>query len=145
MTTPASSLSVPPVEPPDSLGDDVAAAFDSTGDHALQPPSSFAPFERWAVTIVLLAMSIMPVLQMLIRKVSGADLGATVWVQHGTLWVGFLGALLASARGKHLGLSTVEFLPKKHQAWARIFSATLTAAVVSLLAVASLNLVLADR
>jgi tripartite ATP-independent transporter DctM subunit len=37
---------------------------------------------------------------------------AAVYVQSGTLWIGCLGALLAAAGGKHLGLATTNFMDR---------------------------------
>ena len=66
--------------------------------------------------------------------------------EHLTLWVGFLGALLATATNHHLALSTVEMLPKgRVQNLARNFGASVTALVCGVLAYASLDLLLADR
>ncbi len=136
MNAPASTLpAVPPAAPPPSSG---------------VPPATSAPasaVESWAVTIILLAMTALPVLQALARKIAHSDLaGAAVYVQHGTLWIGFLGALLATARGKHLGLSTVDMLPAgRWRTGARLFGAMVTTAVVALLAYASFKLVQADR
>ncbi len=110
------------------------------------PHSIFTLLESWAVTVVLLAMALVPVTQTVMRKLFGADLpGSSVWVQHGTLWIGFLGALVATGRGKHLGLSTVELLPERARLGARIFGAMVTTAVVALLAYAAFELVQADR
>ena len=51
-------------------------------------------------------MVILPVLEMVLRKVLGSGVpGGTVYVQHLTLWLGFLGALGATSAGKHLGLA----------------------------------------
>jgi len=115
----------------------------------LSPPAShsiFTLFESWAVTVVLLVMALVPAIQTLMRKVFGQDLpGSSVWVQHGTLWIGFLGALVATGRGKHLALSTVELLPERARPAARIFGAMVTTAVVALLAYAAFELVKADR
>ncbi len=106
-----------------------------------------AALEGWTITVILLAMTAAPVAQALARKLFHADMpGAAVWVQHGTLWVGFLGALLATGRGKHLGLSTVEMLPAgRWRTGARLFGAMATTAVVALLSYAAVKLVLADR
>ncbi len=46
-------------------------------------------------------------------------------VQHLTLWVGFLGALLAAGTGRHLALSTVEAIP---EGWPRRFASILARA-----------------
>jgi tripartite ATP-independent transporter DctM subunit len=69
-------------------------------------------FERVLVSLLLLAMIALPALSTLSRRVLGRELpGASVLAQHITLWVGFLGALLATASGRHLGLSTLGVLP----------------------------------
>jgi C4-dicarboxylate transporter, DctM subunit len=128
---------------------DLSAAPEHSGAQPHDPPaphSIFTWFESWAVTFVLLGMALVPVTQTVMRKLFGADLpGSSVWVQHGTLWIGFLGALVATGRGKHLGLSTVELLPERARLAARIFGAMVTTAVVALLAYAAFELVKADR
>ena len=62
--------------------------------------------------------------------------------QHITLWVGFLGALLATASGHHLALSTLDLVP---EGWPRrppgFFTAAVSAAACALLAWASVRLV----
>src|ERR1700733_6623494 len=122
---------------------DLSMADDSSNAHSEPAPQSiFSLAESWAVTVVLLAMALVPVTQTLLRKLFAADLpGSSVWVQHGTLWIGFLGALIATGRGKHLGLSTVELLPERARLGARIFGAMVTTAVVALLAYAAFELV----
>ncbi|MHB1846570.1 MAG: TRAP transporter large permease [Deltaproteobacteria bacterium] len=99
------------------------------------------------VTVVLLCMTALPVAEALARKLFHADLaGAAVYVQHGTLWVGFLGALLATGQGKHLGLSVAEMLPEgRPRLWARLFSGMVTTAVLALLCYAAFELVKADK
>jgi tripartite ATP-independent transporter DctM subunit len=67
------------------------------------------------------------------------------YTQHLTLWVGFLGAMLATATERHLALTTVEFLPARWQRPARGYSHLVSALVMAVLAYASLNLLLADR
>jgi C4-dicarboxylate transporter, DctM subunit len=128
--------------------------MNATAEQMTSPSEPMAPagvakptaFEGWVVTVILLLMTVLPVAQAVSRKLFGVDLaGSAVYVQHGTLWVGFLGALLATARGKHLGLSTVEMLPDGAlRAAARVFGAMVTTGVIALLAYASVKLVQAD-
>jgi tripartite ATP-independent transporter DctM subunit len=100
-------------------------------------------FERALVTVLLLAMIALPAASTLARRFLGRDLpGASVLAQHITLWVGFLGALLATASERHLGLSTLGVLPdgplrRSLHAFGQIASA----AACALLAWASLQLV----
>src|SRR5262249_53730347 len=68
--------------------------------------------ERWAIVAISLAMVSLPVAEMLARKLLGRGVpGGTVYTQHCTLWLGFLGAIVATANGRHLGLATGHLLP----------------------------------
>jgi tripartite ATP-independent transporter DctM subunit len=67
-------------------------------------------------------------------------------VQHLTLWLGFLGALAATAAGKHLGLATTNFVP--HGRWrtaALQLGSMVAAATCLVLAYASYKVVMANR
>ena len=79
--------------------------------------------ERWMLVGIVLTMVALPTLEAVVRKTgdvarhfglgvtwSGVP-GAASYTEHLTLWVGFLGALLATATGHHLALSTVDLLP----------------------------------
>lgn len=98
------------------------------------------------VGLLGLVMVVLPVLQTFARRVLDADIpSASVVVSHLTLWVGFLGALLATGSNKHLALSTAEAIPK---GWPRRAATTVTraasAGVCALLAIAALDVVKAD-
>ncbi|HTP25112.1 MAG TPA: hypothetical protein VMK12_05550, partial [Anaeromyxobacteraceae bacterium] len=65
--------------------------------------------EGAAVGVLLIAMIALPAGETLARRLLGRGLtGSGILVQHITLWVGFLGALLATGREKHLALATAE-------------------------------------
>ncbi len=102
--------------------------------------------ERALVALLLLLMVLLPAASTLARRLFGRELpGSSVLAQHITLWVGFLGALLATASGRHLALSTLEVVPA---GWprrsARIFGQAVSSATCALLAWASLQLVRAE-
>jgi C4-dicarboxylate transporter, DctM subunit len=102
--------------------------------------------ERALVALLLLAMILLPAFSTISRRLTGRELaGATVLAQHITLWVGFLGAMLATISGKHLALSTLGVLPK---GWPRrtaaFFGQTVSAVTCALLAWASIRLVRAE-
>jgi len=104
-------------------------------------------FERWALVVIVLAMILLPTLEAAVRRFTGSGVpGAAVYTQHLTLWVGFLGAMLATSTGHHLALSTVDFL---REGWprelARAFDSAVTTLVCALLAYASLDMVLLDK
>ncbi len=103
--------------------------------------------ERWALVLIVLAMVILPTLEAAVRRLTGGSVpGAAVYTEHLTLWVGFLGAMLATATGHHLALSTVEFLPEgRPRLYARAFGNAVTTLVCAVLAYASLDMVLLDK
>lgn len=98
------------------------------------------------VGLLGLVMIAIPAAETLARRFLGSEVpGASVVVQNLTLWVGFLGALLAAGSGRHLALSTAEVIPA---GWPRRAASVLTratsAAVSALLAYASWKMVRAD-
>jgi tripartite ATP-independent transporter DctM subunit len=102
--------------------------------------------ERVLVAFLLLAMVLLPAFSTVSRRLTGRELpGASVLAQHITLWVGFLGALLATVSGHHLALSTLDVVPA---GWprraARFFGQAVSAATCALLAWASVVLVRAE-
>jgi C4-dicarboxylate transporter, DctM subunit len=104
-------------------------------------------FERWALVAIVLAMVLLPTLETAVRRFTGSGVpGAMVYTEHLTLWVGFLGAMLATASGHHLALSTVDFLPAgRPRELARAFGSAVTTLVCAFLAYASLDMLLLDK
>ncbi|MFQ5658053.1 MAG: TRAP transporter small permease, partial [Candidatus Methylomirabilales bacterium] len=96
-----------------------------------------------ALTVAaLLTMGILPVLEMVLRTLFHTGIpGTSGYVQNLTLWVGFLGAMIASRERRHLNLSTGMVLPPKLQGIATILAATASTAVASGLFWASLQFV----
>ena len=110
-------------------------------------PANGAPqgtrVERALVTFLLLAMMALPAASSLSRRLWNHELpGSSQLAQHITLWVGFLGALLSTLTGRHLGLSTLDVMPA---GWPRraaaFFGQAVSAATCALLAWASVRLV----
>jgi len=99
--------------------------------------------ERGVLTFLLLAMIALPAASTLSRRFLGRELpGASVLAQHITLWVGFLGALLATASGRHLSLSTLGVIPSRLvRRVGHAFGHSVSAAACALLAWASVLLV----
>ncbi|WP_242394012.1 TRAP transporter large permease [Anaeromyxobacter oryzisoli] len=102
--------------------------------------------ERGLVTLLLLAMILLPAASTVARRFLGHELpGSSILAQHITLWVGFIGALLATATNHHLALSTIELLPQGRPRRAAIFyTQAVSAAICALLAWASVELVQAE-
>lgn len=104
-------------------------------------------FEKGSVVAILMAMMLLPVLEMAARWIFHQGIpGAVLYTQQLTLWVAFLGALLAAANGRHLRLATGGMLPgEKLQRAGALISAALSVAVCALLALASAHIVAIDR
>jgi tripartite ATP-independent transporter DctM subunit len=121
----------------------------ATGEPATAEPavSALARVEGGAVGVLLLAMVAIPAGETLSRRFLGRGLpGSAILVQHLTLWVGFLGALLATGAGKHLALSTAEAIPAGlPRRSAALLTRMISTAVCALLAYASFELVSAER
>ena len=102
--------------------------------------------EDWLTATALLAMGILPVLELALRTFFDTGIpGSSGYVQHLTLWVGFLGAMIASREHSHLTLSgSVAFLPRHLQRTGTVFAATVSTAVASGLFWASLQFVRAE-
>ena len=102
--------------------------------------------ESTAVVAILVLMALIPVAESLLRRFTGFSIpGASLYVQHLTLWAGFVGALLAAGTRKHLALATGTFLPAgRFRDAATIFVGGLSAGICALLAWASAVMVKAD-
>jgi tripartite ATP-independent transporter DctM subunit len=118
----------------------------SSAATAQQPEKLGTSVERALVALLLLAMVLLPAVSTVSRRLIGRELpGSAVLAQHITLWVGFLGALLATVTGHHLALSTLGVI---RAGWprnaARFFGEAVSAAACALLAWASVQLVRAE-
>lgn len=93
------------------------------------------------------AMSLLPVGELLSRQLglSGGIPGSSVFVQHLTLWVAFLGATLAAASDRFLAVSSNTFLPEKWIPRVRVVTSFVTAAVALCLSWGSLQFVMETR
>lgn len=91
----------------------------------------------------LLAMGLLPVAEMAVRGITGSGIpGLQGFVQHLTLWVAFLGAMLATREGRHLSLSTgLKIFPDRIQHAGDMLAAAATAAVSAGLFWASFQMV----
>jgi tripartite ATP-independent transporter DctM subunit len=99
--------------------------------------------ERALLVACLVSMVALPAASTLSRRFLGRELpGSSVLAQHITLWVGFLGALLATATDHHLALSTLGLVPAgAPRRIARFLTQAVSAAATALLAWASVKLV----
>jgi tripartite ATP-independent transporter DctM subunit len=103
--------------------------------------------EESVAATALLLMAALPIVELVARPILGAGIrGSTIFVQHLTLWVAFLGAALAAREGRLLALATSTFLPGgRWRRAAEVFAGSLGAAVATLLVVGGLQLVRSER
>jgi tripartite ATP-independent transporter DctM subunit len=99
--------------------------------------------EDFVAVAALALMASLPVLELLLRTLFGAGLPGTVgYVQHLTLWVGFLGAVVAARKRRHLSLAAAFVaLPEMLHRWGGRLAAVASTAVACGLAVASYDFV----
>ena len=102
--------------------------------------------EDMVLAIVLVSMAFIPVVELVGRTwFSTGILGATEYLQHLTLWLGFLGAMLATREGKHLKIvADIHWLPPRVRPVVHSLRAFISAAVCVGLFCASLALVVAE-
>src|SRR5205085_11783501 len=102
--------------------------------------------ERGLAIVAISLMSLLPVAEVVSRRLGFDGIpGSSVFVQHLTLWVAFLGASLTAASDRLLSLSANTLLPEKWGTPVRLFTSGLTASVALCLAWASLQFVLTQR
>ncbi len=96
--------------------------------------------------IALLSMALLPVVELVGRTCFGTGIpGATEYLRHLTLWIGFLGAMLAAREGKHLKIdAALSWLPPRASRIVDCIGAFISAAVCAGLFGASLELVVAE-
>jgi C4-dicarboxylate transporter DctM subunit len=102
--------------------------------------------EDAVLAIALLLMALIPVVELAGRTwFSTGIVGATEYLQHLTLWIGFLGAMLATREGKHLKIAAaLNSFPPRISRVADCMGAFISAAVCAGLFGASLELVVAE-
>jgi tripartite ATP-independent transporter DctM subunit len=106
-----------------------------------------ARLEDAIATIALMAMAILPLLEIVLRRAFGVGIpGSGPIVQHLVLWVGFLGGAIAARDGKLLALASGTFIPEgRWRRAAEIFSAAVASCMAALLAWGGVQLFLNER
>jgi tripartite ATP-independent transporter DctM subunit len=111
--------------------------------------STFWPhrLEDWIVASALVAMAVLPLAEIVLRRLGTSGIpGSIPFVQHLTLWVGFLGAAVAARENRLLALATGTLLPDgRVRRVAAILTATVAAAVTAALLVGAIELVRNER
>jgi tripartite ATP-independent transporter DctM subunit len=122
-------------------------------DTANSSPGFFGRLFWWAgraedaiLIILLFLMALIPVIERLGRAWVGIGIpGATEYLRHLTLWIAFLGAVLATRENKHLRISApLHWLPPNVRSIVEYIEAFISSAVCIGLFGASLQLVIAE-
>jgi C4-dicarboxylate transporter DctM subunit len=102
--------------------------------------------EQIPLVLALGLAVVLPLVDAIGRPLGGFHIpGSASYVQMLTLWLAFVGGLVATREGKHLTLSTAELFGDGRAAKiARIFAYSVAAATVGILAYASAQVVIAD-
>jgi C4-dicarboxylate transporter, DctM subunit len=110
-----------------------------------RPVGALARFEEILLTLVLLAMVLIPIAEIVLRRLGTTGIsGSTALVQHGTLLVGMIGAAVAARERRLLALATASFLRGRGRRIAVLVASGFGAAVAVHLAVASLKFVITE-
>jgi tripartite ATP-independent transporter DctM subunit len=105
-----------------------------------------ALLEDGVAAAALAAMVALPLVEIAVRRLFGVGVpGSGPFVQHLTLWVGFLGAAIAAREGKLLSLATGAAVPRQARRAAAVFSAAVAACMATILAYGAVQLVIAER
>jgi tripartite ATP-independent transporter DctM subunit len=103
-------------------------------------------FEDGIAATALAAMVVLPLAEIIARRLFGVGLpGSGPFVQHLTLWIGFLGAAIAAREGKLLALATGTFVPERWRRATTAFASAVAACMATILAMGAVQLVLSER
>lgn len=97
------------------------------------------------VSIILMAIVLLPLLEIGSRPLGLGINGSISYVRHATLWFGFLGALLAAKAKRHISLGVSSFLTGRGRKLADIVANTLAVIVCLVLANAAFDMLMAER
>jgi C4-dicarboxylate transporter DctQ subunit len=84
---------------------------------------SLLRFENFLIILLLSVMVLFAFFQVILRNVlSTGILWADIFLRHLVLWVGFIGASLATRESKHINIDILtRFVPKSKQSYFKIF------------------------
>lgn len=112
------------------------------------PDSSrrFPPLEEIALTAILLLMAALPIAEIVLRLLGTRGIsGSGTIVQHCTLALSMVGAVVAARRGRLLTMGTAAYIPRRLMPYSTVVAAAGAAAVSALLCVAATRFVISER
>jgi tripartite ATP-independent transporter DctM subunit len=94
----------------------------------------------------LAIMTLLPILEIVGRRLLGQGVpGSVLFVQSLTLWVAFLGAMIAARQRRHLALATTAFLPASVRGVGSLVASAVSTGVTAILAWTAVHVVLNER
>lgn len=102
--------------------------------------------ERGITSAAMLALGVLPVLELALRGLFNTGIpGSFAYVQNLTLWVGFLGAMIASSDKLHLNVAIgIDYMPERYQRIAAVVVGAVSTGVAVSLFWASAQFVYAE-
>jgi C4-dicarboxylate transporter DctM subunit len=99
-----------------------------------------------SATIILLAIVLLPLVEIGSRPIFGQGISGSInYVRHATLWIGFLGAVMAARAKRHISLGVSSFLSGRGKTLTDVIANVLAVITCLVLANAALDMVLAER
>jgi len=104
-------------------------------------------FENLAVVIILLAMAALPMAEVIAREIFRSSIpGAIVTVRHLTLWIGFVGAMLAARENRLLSFTgETTWLRDRWGQWTGVIAGIASVGITITLMFASYKLMATER
>ncbi len=102
---------------------------------------NLAYFETALIVLILSVVVLMAFLQVFLRNIfSTGILWADIFLRHLVLWVGFIGASIATRENKHINIDVLTRLaPEKARAYIHLITDVVTMGVSIVLAIAGYN------
>ena len=106
-----------------------------------------AHMEKWILVFIVMAMVSFAFLQVLLRNIfSEGFLGGDIILRHLVLWVGFIGASLATRENKHINIDVFSrFIKGRKKIFVEILVLLFSALVAYLLLKASISFVMMEK
>lgn len=103
----------------------------------------FQRLEDGLLVLILAGMVILTVIQILMRNLADSSLlWADPLIRIGVLWIGLLGAMIATRKGEHIAIDILNYYGSERQVkWGRALGALVSAGVAMLMAWVSLAFV----
>jgi tripartite ATP-independent transporter DctM subunit len=102
--------------------------------------------EEYVLVVMFALLATLPLAEIVLRKLAGVGIsGSGTLIQHLTLIVSMLGAVLAARDGRLLSLATATLFKGSARTLAAIVGGTLAASVTAFLAIGSLQFALTER